>query len=186
MELINKKEFAKAPLDENIEAFVMHVSFLSLGSKMTIYPARKAQIALVLAKEVTVPAEYSDFADVFSKKTAKVLPKRIGINKHAIKLEDGKQPPYWLIYSLSPVDLETLKTYIKTNLANDFIRPSKSPAGTPILFVYKSDGSLQLCVNYWNLNNLTIKNRGPLLLIGEDKPNVLPIWTSPAPTIGWG
>ena len=167
IELINKKEFAKAALDENIEVFVVHVSSLSLGSKMTIHPAWKAKIALLLAKKVTVPAKYSDFADVFSKESAEVLPERTGINEHAIELEDGKQPPYGPIYSLGPVELETLKTYIKTNLANGFIRPLKSPADAPILFVCKPNGSLWLCVNYRDLNNLTIKKRYPLPLIGK-------------------
>ena len=96
-----------------------------------------------------------------------MLPERTGSNEHAIKLENGKQPSYGPIYSLDRVELETLKTYIKTNLANSFIQPSKSPAGTPILFVCKPNGSLQLCVNYQSLNNLTIKNRYPLSLIGE-------------------
>ena len=63
--------------------------------------------------------------------------------------------------------METLKAYIETNLANGFIRPSKSPAGAPILFDRKSDGSLRLCVDYRGLNNLTIKNRYPLPLVGE-------------------
>ena len=162
---MDKKEFAKAALDENIEALVVVVSSLSLRSKMTIHPARKAQIALLLAKKVTVPAKYSDFANVFSKESEEVWPKRTEINKHAIKLEDGKQPLYEPIYSLCPVELETLKTYIKTNLANDFIWPLNSPIGTPILFVPKPNGSLRLCVNYQGLNNLTITNRYPLLLI---------------------
>ena len=152
-------------LDENVEAFVVHVS--SLGSRMTIHPARKAQLALLLTEEVTVPVEYSDFADVFSEKSANVLPEQTGANEHAIELEEGKQPPYRPIYSLRPVELKTLKTYIKTNLANGFIRASKSPAGAPILFVRKPDGSLRLCVDYRGLNNLTIKNRYPLPLIGE-------------------
>ena len=65
------------------------------------------------------------------------------------------------------MELETLKAYIETNLANEFIRPSKSPAGAPILFDQKSDGSLRLYVDYQGLNNLTIKNRYPLPLIGE-------------------
>ena len=99
----------------------MHVTFLSLESKMTIHPAREAQIALPLAKEVTVAAKYSDFADIFSKESAEVLSERTGINKHAIELEDGKQPLYRPIYSLGSLELETLKTYIKTNLANSFI-----------------------------------------------------------------
>ena len=63
--------------------------------------------------------------------------------------------------------METLKTYIETNLANGFIRLSKSPAGAPILFDRKPDGSLRLCVDYRGLNNITIKNRYPLPLIGE-------------------
>ncbi len=57
--------------------------------------------------------------------------------------------------------------YIKNNLANGFIRPSKSPTETLILFDKKPDGSLQLCVDYQGLNNLTIKNWYPLLLVGE-------------------
>ena len=65
------------------------------------------------------------------------------------------------------MELETLKAYIKSNLANGFIRPSKSPAGAPILFDRKSDGFFQLCVNYRDFNNLTIKHQYPLPLIGE-------------------
>ena len=65
------------------------------------------------------------------------------------------------------MELETLKTYIETYLKTGFIWPSKSPAGAPILFDKKLDGSLRLCVDYRGLNNLTIKNRYPLPLIGE-------------------
>ena len=65
------------------------------------------------------------------------------------------------------MELETLKAYIETNLANGFIRPSKSPAGAHIMFDWKSDGSFQLCVKYQGFNNLMIKNRYPLPLIGE-------------------
>ena len=49
------------------------------------------------------------------------MPKNTGINKHAIKLEEGKQPFYEPIYSPRPVELETLKTYIKTYLKTGFI-----------------------------------------------------------------
>ena len=89
------------------------------------------------------------------------------MNEHAIELEEGKQPPFGPIYSLGPVELEILKTYIETNLANGFIWPSKSLAGAPILFDWKLDGSLRLCVDYRGLNNITIKNRYPLPLIGK-------------------
>ena len=134
---------------------------------MIKYLARETQIALLLIKEITVPAAYADFIDVFSKKSPKVLSKYIGINEHAIKLEEDKQPPYKPIYSLGPVELKILKTYIKTNLANRFIQLLRSLAGTWIFFIRKPDSSLRLYVNYRSLNNLTIKNWYPLLLIGE-------------------
>ena len=183
VEIIDKKEFTKAALDENVEAFVVHVTSLSLNSMpihpareaqiaslvieevqipeldehveafvvhvtslstMPIYPAREAQIASLVAEEVKIPTEYSDFSNVFSEEKASILPEVTELNQHAIELQEGQQPPYGPIYSLGPVELETLKTYIETNLANGFIRPSKSPTGAPILFVGKPDGSLRL------------------------------------------
>ena len=86
------------------------------------------------------------------------FPKNTGMNEHAIKLEKSKQLFFGLIYSLSPVELKTLKIYIKTNLANGFIRLSMSPVGALILFNQKPDGSLRFCVDYYGLNNITIKN----------------------------
>ena len=76
------------------------------------------------------------------------LPENIRINEHAIELEESKQSIFGPIYSLGPVELETLKTYIKINLANDFIHLSKSPARAPILFDKNPDRSLRLCVDY--------------------------------------
>ena len=154
-------------MDENSETFVVHVASLNLAPTSGIHPDRAAQIALLLNEEVKIPEEYSDFTNVFSEEKALVLPEQTESNQHAIELEEGKQPSYGPIYSLGPVELETLKTYIETHLKTGFIRPSKSPAGAPILFDKKPDGSLRLCVDYRGLNNLTIKNQYPLPLIGE-------------------
>ena len=82
-------------------------------------------------------------------------------------IKDGKQPTYGLIYNLAPVELETLKTYIETHLKTGFIQHSKSLSDAPIPFNKKPDSSLRLYVDYRGLNNLTIKNRYPLPLIGE-------------------
>ena len=117
VEIIYKKEFAKAALDENSETFVVYVASLDLK----IHLDREAQIASLLTEEVKIPDEYSDFTDVFSEKKALVLSERTKLNEHAINLEDGKQPPYGPIYSLGPVELETLKTYIETHLKTRFI-----------------------------------------------------------------
>ena len=136
---------------------------------MPVHSEKQAQVgALLFDKAPTeVPAEYSDYSNVFSAENAAKLLENTGINEHAIELEEGKQPPFGPIYSLGPVELETLKTYIETNLANGFIRPSKSPAGAPILFDRKPDGSLRICIDYQDLNNITIKNRYLLSLIGK-------------------
>ena len=126
-----------------------------------------------------IPTEYSDFADVFSPELASELPEHTGINDHAIELVDDRQPPYGPIYSLGPVELETLKTYIETNLKNGFIRPSKSPARAPILFDKKLDRSLRFCVDYRGLNNLTIKNQYPLPLVEESLDQLGRAWHFP-------
>ena len=123
-------------LDRNNEALVVHIA--SLTSKITIYLAWETQIVLLLAKRVTVLMEYADFVNVFLKELAEMLSKRTDINEHTIKLEESKQLPYRSIYSLGPIEFKTLKTYIKTHLVIDFIRPLKSPTGAPIFFYLKA------------------------------------------------
>jgi hypothetical protein len=115
----------------------------------------------------TIPVEFQDYSDVFSKISADKLPEH-GQYDHTIPLESGTKPPFGRIYGLSEVELKALDEYLKDNLAKGFIRPSSSPAGAPILFVKKSDGSLRLCVDYRGLNKITIKNRYPLPLIQEN------------------
>ncbi len=166
VELIDKREFVKAALDVNSETFVVHAAALELPTAMPIHPSWGPQVlkdpilaALQWDKAPTkIPTEYSDYADVFSSDLAIELPENTGMNEHASELIESKQPPYGPIYALNLVELETLKTYIKTYFKTGFIRPSKSLAGAPILFDKKPDGSLCLCVDYRGLNNLTIKN----------------------------
>jgi transposase InsO family protein len=112
-----------------------------------------------------VPPAYSEYSEVFSREAADQLP-RHGPQDHAIELRGG-EPTFGPLYNLSAVELQVLREYIDDNLQKGFIRPSTSPAGAPILFVRKKDGSLRLCVDYRSLNRLTIKNRYPLPLISE-------------------
>ena len=125
-----------------------------------MHPSKKAQIIhLKVDKAFTnVSSKYADLANVFSLKLAIKLPEHTEINDHTIKLVNDWQPPYGLIYSLVPMELKILEVYIKNNLINSFIRPSKSPAGALILFDKKPDGSQRLCIDYQDLNNLIIKN----------------------------
>ena len=165
VEFIHKMEFDKVVLDEKSETFVVYV--VSLNLTPGIHPDRAAQIASLLIEKVRIPDEYSDFAIIFIEAKALVLPERTKHNGHAINLENDKQPPYEPIYSLGLVELEILKTYIETHLKTRFIRPSKSPTSAPIFSDKNLDGSFYLYVDYWSLNNLTIKNQYPLLLIVE-------------------
>ena len=108
-------------MGEIVEVFIVYVSFLSLRLKITIYLARKAQIAILRAEKVPFLAKYADFDNLFLMELARVLPKQTGINKPTIQLHKGKQPLYKAIYSLSPMKLKFFKTYIKTNLTISFI-----------------------------------------------------------------
>jgi hypothetical protein len=68
---------------------------------------------------------------------------------------------------MSEKKLQELKTYININIKKGFIRPSKSPAGFPVIFVPKKNRKLQLCVDFQRLNEITIKNRYLLPNISE-------------------
>ncbi len=169
VKLIGKKEFTIAALDQEYEVFVIHVAAFRIDSNDEMYPLRKAQIAHLKADEAPskLPSKYDDFTDVFFPKLAVKLLEHTRINNHVIEFMNDCQPSYGLIFSLGPVELEILKAYIENNLANGFIRPSKSPARVPILFDKKPDGSLRLCANYQGLHNLTIKNQYLLPLVGK-------------------
>ena len=113
-----------------------------------------------------LPSAYQDYQNLFDDINATKLPAHKPYD-HEIPLAKGTMPPFGPIYSLSELELKTLKKYLEDNLASGFIKPSTSPAGAPILFVKKKDGSLRLCVDYRGLNNITVKNRYALPLISE-------------------
>ncbi|KAF7134041.1 hypothetical protein CNMCM5793_005621 [Aspergillus hiratsukae] len=95
-----------------------------------------------------------------------ILPENAA-HDHAIDLKEGTQPPHKPLYPLSQEELRVLRDYIEEYLRRGWIRPSKSPAGAPILFAPKKDGGLRLCVDYRGLNEITVKNRYPLPLMSE-------------------
>lgn len=170
VELTDAETFAEKITDTANKVYVMHVKYIPDSD--TPGPPGQATSAMDLKQqdfddsEVLLPPAYQDFAEVFSDADANKLPEH-GLHDHAIDLIDERQPPYGPVYNLSEVGLTVLRQYIDKHLANKFIRPSKSPAGAPILFIKKPSSGLQLCVDYQGLNNITVKNRYPLPLIGE-------------------
>lgn len=92
----------------------------------------------------------------------------ININKYIIKLVKGKQLLYGLIYTFSPVQLETLKTYIQIYLKTMFIWLFKFPIDiASIIFNNKPDSILWLYIHYRDLSHFIVKNRYPLPVIGK-------------------
>lgn len=134
VEIIDKKKFAATALNKEDETFVVYITVFSVGSN--IHPSRETQIALLDVKKVSIISVYANNTNVFSPYSAAELSKYTSINNHPIDQIDNEQPPYGLIYNLEPVELETLKTYIKTNLANGFITSSKLPVAALILFIH--------------------------------------------------
>jgi hypothetical protein len=113
-----------------------------------------------------LPERYRRWASVFSEEEINRLPDHTEYD-HKIQLVDGAQPPFGPIYPLSEKELQALREYLRKELAAGKIRESKSPAGAPIIFVPKPDGSLRLCVDYRGLNRVTVKDRTPLPLMAE-------------------
>lgn len=116
--------------------FVIYVAFPIFNTNK-VHPSHGAKITSLKVNKAAeiISLEYFDFANIFPPELVAKLLRNKKINNQTINLVDDKQPPYALIYSLRLVKLEISKTYIDINLVNGFIRSSKSPVDTLILFV---------------------------------------------------
>ncbi|XP_074373866.1 uncharacterized protein LOC141714233 [Apium graveolens] len=110
--------------------------------------------------------------DLLCKEEAEAILAREEIVMHreiefAIDLEPGTEPVSKAPYRMAPVEMKELARQLQELLEKGVIRPSVSPWGAPVLFVKKKDGSLRLCIDYRELNKLTIKNKYPLPRIDD-------------------
>ncbi|KAL0545085.1 hypothetical protein IC582_020226 [Cucumis melo] len=85
----------------------------------------------------------------------------------AIELEPGIASISRAPYRMAPAEMKELKVQLQELMDKGFIRPSVSPWGVPVLFVKKKDGSMRLCIDYKELNKVTVKNRYPLPRIDD-------------------
>ena len=114
----------------------------------------------------TVPREYHDLIQVFSKNESNKLPPH-RIYDHKIELEKDVPMGYHPLYHQTIEELQTLKEYLRENLDRGFIEHSSAPFASPILFVKKPSGGLRFCIDYRKLNEITKKDRYPLPLLDE-------------------
>ena len=103
--------------------------------------------------------------DVFPDELPGLPPQRVV--DFGIELHPGISPISMTPHRMAPVELQELRVQLKELLDRRFIRPSTSPWGTPVLFAKKKGKTLRLCIDYRQLNRVTIKNRYPLPRIDD-------------------
>ncbi|GJS49853.1 putative reverse transcriptase domain-containing protein [Tanacetum coccineum] len=106
-----------------------------------------------------------DFPEVFPEDLPGLPPTRQV--EFQIDLIPGAAPVARAPYRLAPSEMKELSDQLKELSDKGFIRPSSSPWGAPVLFVKKKDGSFRMCIDYRELNKLTVKNRYPLPRIDD-------------------
>ncbi|KAA0037901.1 pol protein [Cucumis melo var. makuwa] len=129
------------------------------GILASVVDTREADVSL--SSEPVV----RDYPDVFPEELLGLPPHREV--EFAIELEPGTVPISRTPYRMAPAELKELKVQLQELLDKGFIRPSVSPWGAPVLFVKKKDGSMRLCIDYRELNKVTVKNKYPLPRIDD-------------------
>ncbi|GJY13343.1 putative reverse transcriptase domain-containing protein [Tanacetum coccineum] len=124
------------------------------GSRLKIISCIKAHVPVI-----------RDFPEVFPEELPGLPPPRQV--EFRIDLVPGAAPVARAPYRLAPSEMKELSVQLQELLEKGFIRPSSSPWGAPVLFVKKKDGSFRMCIDYRELNKLTIKNRYPLPRIDD-------------------
>ncbi|XP_057248893.1 uncharacterized protein LOC125498681 [Beta vulgaris subsp. vulgaris] len=107
----------------------------------------------------------NEFVDVFPDDIPGMPPRRDV--EFSVDLMPGTGPISKPPYRMAPAEMKELKAQLEELLDKGYIRPSVSPWGAPVLFVKKKDGSLRLCIDYRELNNVIVKNKYPLPRIDD-------------------
>jgi len=116
--------------------------------------------------EEMVPKKFLKWKKVFGKvESERMLTRKVW--DHAIDLKETFKPQKGRIYPLSKNKREEVQNFVENQLRKGYIRPSKSPQMLLVFFVGKKDRSKQMVMDYYNLNDQTVKNNYLLLLITD-------------------
>ena len=106
-----------------------------------------------------------EYSDVFPEDLVSLPPHRE--IEFFIDLVPGTAPISMAPYRFAPAELSEVKIKLQELLDKGFVRPSVSPWGAPALFAKKKDGAFRLCIDYWKLNQATVKNKYPMPRIDD-------------------
>ncbi|GKA38936.1 reverse transcriptase domain-containing protein [Tanacetum coccineum] len=145
-------------VERGYHLFLAHVTeSKSKEKRMEDVPSKEKQME-------DVPVIHN-FPEVFPKELPGLPPSRKV--EFRIDLVPGAAPVERAPYRLAPSEMKELLVQLQELLEKGFIHPSSSPWGAPVLFVMKKDGSFRMCIDYRELNKLTVKNHCPLLRIND-------------------
>ena len=123
-----------------------------------------------MRQELGLPRTVFEYEDIFLDELPRLPPQRDV--DFTIEFHPGRLPISMTSNRMTPTELQELKVQLQELLDKGFIRPNTSPWGAPVLFAKKKDKTLRLCIDYRQLNRVTIKNRYPLPRIDDlfDQP----------------
>ncbi|GJT35404.1 reverse transcriptase domain-containing protein [Tanacetum coccineum] len=178
------KKIVRIPFGSEILIFHGDGSRNKRGTRLNIISCTKTQkyllqgchvfLAHITIKETGDKSKKKQLQDVpIVKNFPEVFPEDLPGLPHTrqvefhIDLVPGAAPVARAPYRLAPSEMKELADQLQELSDKGFIRPSSSPWGAPVLFVKKKDGSLRMCIDYRELNKLTVKNRYPLPRIDD-------------------
>ncbi|GAU10392.1 hypothetical protein TSUD_417700, partial [Trifolium subterraneum] len=159
------------PIDLNVESRALTallqnthqlIQYLGAENKCFSIMVTMSSESSLSPNDIPIAREY---LDVFPEEMHSLPPERE--IEFSIDLVPGSQPISVAPYRISPLEHRELKSQLEELLQKHFIRPSVSPWGAPVLLVKKKDGTMRLCIDYRQLNKVTIKNKYPLPRIDD-------------------
>ncbi|KAI0507940.1 hypothetical protein KFK09_014068 [Dendrobium nobile] len=132
------------------------------GCKVFLVSVRDMNLAVGSVSNIPAVREFSD---IFPEVLVVLSPDRDV--EFCIDIFLGTAPISKAPYRMAPKELSELKVQLQELEDRGFVRPSVSPWGAPVLFMKKKDGTLRMCIDYRDLNKVTIKNKYPLPQIDD-------------------